>query len=392
MPNARLPIPAQILPGPPRPPQLPIPPMNPNDPRAVQQQPQQQIMNPIVNNGISTSGIPTTFQNLVTTTAANNVNAAATVNSRDPRVSRDPRLQRNQVLDCVLVSNLPPDVAEWDLEEFMSNDGPLPNSVSILPNKKQAICEYTGPEQAEKASVLNNRMFNGNRVTIELIGRDRVNELKQVQGGINGIQPSFGAVNSGNGVQPPSINHNHSNNNSHRNDPRAQEFMDTDEPPFGVNRMASRDPRAERMMENPRDPRGGPRMDPRFDDIRNGPFMNRNPRGGNTPMYDDGSRSPMERGGMPGRSPYNDGQNNEFAGRVLLIENIPYKATVEDILDFFGPEFNLNPSHVMRRFNERGQPAGEAKVLFHSPQDCKMAFTLRKANLIGGRRVYLKHM
>lgn len=391
MPPAHLPIPAPILPGPPRPPQLPIPSMNSNDPRMMQQQQQSVQSASTLNNGITTnSSIPNNTQpNSITTTAAASAvttTTVPTINSRDPRVSRDPRLQRTQVQDCVLVSNIPLDMAEWDLEEFMQNDGPVPNSVSILPNKKQAVCEFTGQAQAEKAIKLNNRIFNGNRVTIELISRDKVNELKQLQDQMANLNGPTSGGSNGNSA-PAMLHH------DLPRDPRAQQMMDTDNMRFGGggNRFAPRDPRAERMMDN-RDPRNL-RMDPRFDELRNGgAYMSRDPRGGGTPLYDDGSQSPMDRG--MGRSPYSEGgQPNgpgEYAGRVILIENIPYKATTEDILDFFGPEFNLNPNHVMRRFNDRGQPAGEAKVLFHTPQDCKLAFNLRRTNLIGGRKVYLK--
>lgn len=78
-------------------------------------------------------------------------------------------------------------------------------------------------------------------------------------------------------------------------------------------------------------------------------------------------------------------------GCVLSMENVPYKAGVDEILDFFN-NFQVNHQSVMRRYNDNGTPTGDARVTFSSPTEARRAFEECKFKKIRDRTVYLKQM
>merc|ERR1719163_514577 len=72
---------------------------------------------------------------------------------------------------------------------------------------------------------------------------------------------------------------------------------------------------------------------------------------------------------------------------VVKMRGLPYKATRNNILDFFpGLSVPLNGVHLM--FNEREQPTGEAYVEFSSQEDRERAMSKDRQH-IGGRYVEL---
>jgi RNA recognition motif-containing protein len=84
---------------------------------------------------------------------------------------------------------------------------------------------------------------------------------------------------------------------------------------------------------------------------------------------------------------------NDFGrpGHVIMLSNLCYKASVEDILDEFR-EFDLRPDQIIRRFNDLGQPTGNACINFNSPQDADMAIEKYNSIKIMNRPVWLKRM
>lgn len=84
---------------------------------------------------------------------------------------------------------------------------------------------------------------------------------------------------------------------------------------------------------------------------------------------------------------------NDFGspGCVLMLSNLCYRASVEDILDEFR-EFDLRPDQIIRRFNDMGQPTGNACVNFNSPQDADMAIEKYNSIKIMNRPVWLKRI
>lgn len=75
-------------------------------------------------------------------------------------------------------------------------------------------------------------------------------------------------------------------------------------------------------------------------------------------------------------------------GCTVLMENVPYKAGLTEILEFFS-EFEIPPDNVLRRFNANGQPSGETKVIFKNPEDAQRAVQVKNREKIRDRVVYL---
>ncbi|KAF5282387.1 hypothetical protein FQA39_LY17584 [Lamprigera yunnana] len=107
------------------------------------------------------------------------------------------------------------------------------------------------------------------------------------------------------------------------------------------------------------------------------------PRGGGAGM---GPRPPMRRFAPTPINPA-DLANN---GCTLLMENVPYKAGLNEILEFFNG-FEIPPDNVLRRYNENGTPSGEAKVIFTNTTDAFQALQDRNLGKIRDRTIYLSH-
>lgn len=76
-------------------------------------------------------------------------------------------------------------------------------------------------------------------------------------------------------------------------------------------------------------------------------------------------------------------------GCVLMLSNLCYKAAIEDIVEEFR-EFDLHPDQIIRRFNDLGQPTGNACINFNSPEDADMAIEKYNSVKIMNRPIWLK--
>lgn len=106
---------------------------------------------------------------------------------------------------------------------------------------------------------------------------------------------------------------------------------------------------------------------------------NFNSRGGG-----NGPRTHMRRFLPPQVNPSDMGNK----GCTLLMENVPYKAGLNEILEFF-TGFDIPPDNVLRRYNENGTPSGEAKVIFTNSNDAFQALQDRHLGKIRDRTIYL---
>lgn len=85
----------------------------------------------------------------------------------------------------------------------------------------------------------------------------------------------------------------------------------------------------------------------------------------------------------------NMGNNNmNLDGRVVSVMNVPYRANTIDILEFFSG-FQLTPDDVLRRYNDVGQPTGDARVRFLTPIDARKAVESMNNKRIMNRNVNL---
>lgn len=113
------------------------------------------------------------------------------------------------------------------------------------------------------------------------------------------------------------------------------------------------------------------------------PFFQRNNFGmGMRPNF-MGPRPPMRRFHPPIH--HNSG---DPAGCTVLMENVPYKAGLDEILEFFDG-FDICTDSVLRRFNDNGTPSGEAKVFFSSPDEAFQAVQDKRGCRIRDRTIYL---
>ncbi|XP_023299800.2 homeobox protein 2 [Lucilia cuprina] len=117
----------------------------------------------------------------------------------------------------------------------------------------------------------------------------------------------------------------------------------------------------------------------------NGPLDNDNnvnaPNNNNNGRSNNGGGGGGNGGGIP--------EQFTRPGCVLSLENVPYKAQLSDILNFF-QGFDLTPDDIIRRFNDDGSPTGDARVAFMSPDQARSAFESKKRKKLFGRNIFIK--
>lgn len=129
-----------------------------------------------------------------------------------------------------------------------------------------------------------------------------------------------------------------------------------------------------------------------------GNYMNPNYRNqslNNQNNYDNrGNMGPMNMGNMNmgnmNMGNINMGQNNSMnlEGRIVTLTNVPYRADTVDILKFFSG-YTLTTDDVIRRYNDAGQPTGDARVRFPTQIDARRAVETMNNNRIMNRNILL---
>ncbi|KAL5291559.1 hypothetical protein ACFFRR_010771 [Megaselia abdita] len=176
-----------------------------------------------------------------------------------------------------------------------------------------------------------------------------------------------------------------------------QQYPEQNQQPF-VNQQAfingpEFDPRIDPRDEFPRDPRArDPRVvEPRFPSMNNfdngGNSNNNNQRRGQNPFNNDPiMETPPE---IPNDTPSVTVPDKfNIPGRVLVLQNVPYSASIEDIARFFG-NFDVSPEDVIRRYNKDGSPTGDARVAFHETYLAEAAFEQKNRQKLFNRILYL---
>ncbi|PBC33573.1 Epithelial splicing regulatory protein [Apis cerana cerana] len=233
--------------------------------------------------------------------------------------------------DCVIMRGLPFQTIDRDILDFFSDIGIVPHRIHMLhQNGKPAgecFCEFDTADEALRATAKNGLPFGKNVPTIELVPRAKMLE-------------TLGMV-----------------------DPQIMETQQQHFPPLQEQR-------------------------PRF----SGP-MNHLPRFGNSGF---GPRCPPGLMGIPrhmlGRHPGSMDYVVEGFGKpgcVLSLENVPFKADINEIIEFFG-DFDVKRENVIRRYNERGMPTGDARVAFASPSEAQRALRELKHCKMRDRTIYMK--
>lgn len=245
--------------------------------------------------------------------------------------------------DCVIMRGLPYHTQERDILDFFTDIGLVPSRIHMLLNHSgkpagECFCEFNSCEDAVRATAKNGLPLGKNIPSIELVNRNKMMET---------LGMAEGKIMDG---------HHH---------PHHYQGMQDGRPRFPP-------------MHHPGRYGGGP----------GGPYGMRGP----------GPMGPM---GMPPRhlmprhppvAPPSQGGHVEGFGKpgcVLSLENVPFKAEIDEIIEFFG-DFNLLRENVIRRYNDKGMPTGDAKVAFSSPSEARRAYEELRNCKIRDRTIFMK--
>lgn len=63
------------------------------------------------------------------------------------------------------------------------------------------------------------------------------------------------------------------------------------------------------------------------------------------------------------------------SGCVIGLENIPYKASMDDILQYLEDtlKIKVSPDRIIRRYDDMQKPTGDARVAFDTEFEAKLA-------------------
>ncbi|XP_028172295.1 RNA-binding protein 12 isoform X2 [Ostrinia furnacalis] len=289
----------------------------------------------------------------------------------------------DDALDCVLMKGLPRAATDRTIVTFLADTGAVPTRIHLMLDAAglpsgDCFCEFRAAAEARLAAAKHGRELDGCRVTVDLVPRGVVQEA------LEGPRQPEGLLGSA---------------------PQQPQFYDAPRGGFA--------PRGAFRSRGGFDAgRGG------FDNGRGGFDNGRGgfdgSRGGYRGGFDQGRGQYRGRGGFDrGRGGFERGRGRGFAGRgrggggggarddedpaledfgapgcVVSMENVPFRASIDEIMQFFG-EFELTTDDVIRRYNERGQPTGDARVAFRTPFDAQRALKTRHMDTIHDRRISL---
>lgn len=236
--------------------------------------------------------------------------------------------------DCIILRGLPFNANDRDILDFFSDEGLAPTQIHIMLNKLgqpagDAFCEFNTVEEVHRALTKNRTLMGRSVVAVEPVPREEMMSALDI------VVPLRHHV-----VNPV--------------EECPESFQNSDYQ----------------------------RQDYRFPPRGRG-FQNFPPRG-------------RGRGGFRGRHhvPLNleqETQNvNSFGkpGCVVALENVPFRAEVQDIIDFFGRYF-VSRDNVIRRFDENGKPTGDARVCLSSPEDANHAVRTLNQRHLFNRQIHL---
>lgn len=277
------------------------------------------------------------------------------VRQEPPAVQRPP--------PCIAMKSLPEGAGNRDIADFLGQIGVMPRAVHIMLRPDQtpsgdAFVEFGSPADMEAALQLNGKFMMGKRVSVKPIP---FHEMSEIVGRPSPMPP------------PPTPA------------PLLRTPGDMERPrrpllPQGPNDASFRErPRMEPPNRGTR-----PHMEPFKGQMERpvGPGRMRGPwprafNGGNRP---EGRFPPpsTDRGVKDFGSP----------GCVVSINNLHFKAGLEELLDFF-KDYKVSKDSIFRRYNENGQTTGEARVAFPTPRDAQRAVRELNRKPIMGRPLSL---
>ena len=287
----------------------------------------------------------------------------------------------------VFVSGLPPTAMERDIGDFFSDVGVIPQMIEIVYDDERlpvgnAFCQFSSMQEAERALDKNGGFMGGHTVSVTLVEShhdappvpavgDEPSHFNPYPDAPNVMNQSDRGPRGGGGYGHPG-----SNGPSYRpmgdgngyNNPR---FGGGGGPRFGGPRYPPGNNRGNNFIGG-----GGP---------RSRPPMNMRMRGGGPMQQQQQQQNGGGRGGSDDGSPT---PGFGAPGCVVALTNVPHKAIIADILDFFRG-FQVNEKCVIRRFGHGGEPTGDARVAFPTPNEAELAVRTLQNEYLLNRRVVL---
>ncbi|XP_060535664.1 uncharacterized protein LOC132707745 [Cylas formicarius] len=245
--------------------------------------------------------------------------------------------------DCLSVSQLPAKTSDRDISDFFSDIGIVPLKIHLMSNNLgftgQAFCEFETKEEAATACSKDSTVLGSNTISVKPIKRQ---EMMAILGKTIPHQES--EEGEGNAEKSP------------KKEPPAPALLLT---------PSQNQPLLKPMLLNSQMP---PRM--------GGP-------GSRGPRF--GPRGPRLRYSAP-RS-HDASYEDAPPGCTVYMDNVPYKAGTNEILEFF--EGYNSTNNVSRRYNPNNTPSAEAKIIFPSPEDAFRAVKELNGEKIWERPIYL---
>ncbi|CAG0923683.1 unnamed protein product [Notodromas monacha] len=300
---------------------------------------------------------------------------------------------RRIMSDCVLVSGIPKMSSESDVMAIFAIHKLFPAKVHIVRDLQGKpvgafFCEFSDANLASRAvDISGSRLPNSNDVMrVEMRTREEMNSTisEQASPPARPVDkpvvstnrtllepPTDVAPNRGNYGRPEEFQGGYEAPVPEKKPGERRALL---QPPPDMENWAADQNRMFNMNGGPCGPPLGPRMAPPvlLSNV-GGPLLSA-PMGGGPVMMNPGGQQQQPMG--------------EFDFRrtdcVLQLRNIPYKATNDEILEFFR-DFHLNSSAVLRKIDERGRSTDEARVAFRNPMEARNAMEKCNRQRIAGR-------
>uniref|UniRef100_A0A224Z0B3 Rna binding protein n=1 Tax=Rhipicephalus zambeziensis TaxID=60191 RepID=A0A224Z0B3_9ACAR len=287
---------------------------------------------------------------------------------------------------CVSMLGLPNTVTDRDIADFFNTQGVIPRAIHIMLGANgvptgHAFAEFATHADCERAFRQDGANLGPHVIALKTIPYSEVAQAIGVHHRPDGRPEG----------RPDNLHDNHFEGRflDRGSDGRPEQVVMRPElGPPGPRGPVKR-PLLERSLRPPLFAEGGPR--PLFPD-HGGPLPDRRllDRGG--PHFEgtmpDRRRALLGRGEPLLREPSRGMENFGKPRCVITATNIPFRAGAEDIINFF-QGFELTKEDVMRRFSDRGDVTGDARIAFRTPRDAQEAFEKFNNRLMLGRVITL---
>ncbi|KAM6446078.1 RNA-binding protein 12B [Rhynochetos jubatus] len=273
---------------------------------------------------------------------------------------------------CVYVRNFPFDVSKIEVQKFFARFDVDEDDIYLLYDDKgvglgEALVKFKSEEQALKAENLNRRRFLGAEILIRLISEQQMQKF--------GVTVPLSAPNEMQSHSHPYDRGDPSSPGGSPSRPPQGPPMHSFGPPGNFRHPSEFRHPPEDFMCPPKDFRGPP------------PLMD---FGGDSEPFGRMEFGNNKMGSFPEERfmPDSNFSGGSERGVPIRLKNLPFKATPNEILDFFYG-YRVIPESVSVQYNEQGLPSGDAIVAMTNYEEAMAAINELNDRPIGPRKVKL---